>query len=106
MARREVQHRCRAEPDPQNVAPAVDQAFDERSFQHRRGVASVKADGNALGVFLFGHAAEGASDGAGVVFVEGPSDDAADVVFAQHARIEPMRRRVGGIAPRWRSGWP
>ncbi len=92
---RVIEHRARADADPDDVEPALHQPVDECAFQLGRVQAAVPSDGDPASAFVGGEASEASPERPGVFFRESLSDDSADVIFAQDGSVECVGHRKG-----------
>ena len=85
-----IEHRRRPDPDPHYVHARGAQSGDQRRFEHRRREPPVAPDRDAPPATGPHARREAPPDRDRRVLVQSAADDAADVVFAQHARIDDV----------------
>ena len=88
----EIEHRGRAETDPDDVRAGARQTVDERRFERGRMQPAIIADADGAASGPAHDGSEGAPNRLRVVRRQRLSDDPADVVGAQDRRIERARR--------------
>ena len=97
---REIEHRRRAEPDPDDPRAGARQPVDQGGFELRGMQPAIVADTDDFAAARADDGAEGAADRLGIGLRKGLSDDSADVVGAEDRRVErPCRAAPPGPHP-------
>ncbi len=91
---REIQHRRRPAADPQDLEPALAQPFAQRLRELGRAQPAVEAQADARAALAAQERRVGAAKRMGIGSTQRLADDAADVVLAQHRRVEAV---AGGL---------
>ena len=87
---REIEHWCRAKPNPHDFQPASTQARHELCFHFGRMEPAIIANRDARPAATADNAAKAAANGKGVFRIEGFADNAANIIFAKHGWIEAV----------------
>ena len=87
---REIEHRCRAQPNPHHFKPAGAQARYKLRFHLGRMQPAIIAHCYTLAPTTADDAAKAAANGIGIFRVQGFADNAPNIIFAQHGGVEAM----------------